>query len=99
MLREQVIDGTGAICSGRQLALFLHEGMGAWLRAVGPLLPGAKVVRESASPVTPPSARQLQPHQPSSATLIVGLMPPRYYAEAASLLASMTLAARKDALR
>jgi hypothetical protein len=98
MLREQVIDGISAIGSGRQLALLLHNGMGAWLRAVGSLLPAFKLARESATIVTPSDARQVQLQFPSASSMI-GLMPPRYYAEAASLVAGMALAARKDILR
>jgi hypothetical protein len=68
--------------------------MSAWLRIVGELLRDPVVAEESTSGVRLTARSQLPPAF-SSTDSMIGLMPPRYYAEAALLLAGMALAARK----
>jgi hypothetical protein len=93
-LRKEICSGLGAVSSGRQLTIFVHKGMTAWLRIVGELLRGPVANDETASGVTLTARSQLPPMFFSNESM-AGLMPPRYYAEAASLLAGMALAARK----
>lgn len=93
-LRTEIRSGLGAVSSGRQLAIFVHEGMAAWLRIVGEVLRSPVADKETTSDVTL-TARSRLPPVFSSNDSMAGLMPPRYYAEAASLLAGMAIAARK----
>lgn len=93
-LRNAICSGLGAVSSGRQLAIFVHEGMAAWLRIVGELLRAPVANEETTSGVTLTARSQLPPVFSSNDSM-AGLMPPRYHAEAASLLAGMALATRK----
>jgi hypothetical protein len=72
----------------------VHEGMAAWLRIVGELLRAPVANEETTSGVTLTARSQLPPVFSSNDSM-AGLMPPRYHAEAASLLAGMALATRK----
>jgi len=93
-LRKEICTGLGAVFSGRQLAIFVHEGMAAWLRILGEVLRSPVADEETTSGVTLTARSQLPPAFSSNDSM-AGLMPPRFYAEAASLLASMAIAARK----
>ena len=93
-LRKEICSGLGTVSSGRQLTILVHEGMGAWLSIVREVLCSPVADEKTTSGVTLTARSQLPPVF-SSNNSMAGLMPPRYYAEAASLLAGMAIAARK----